>query len=30
LYDILSEFFPETEESISRHKYVNNYTVTSK
>ena len=27
LYDILSEFFPETEESISRHKYVNNYTV---
>ncbi|HPS24849.1 MAG TPA: hypothetical protein PLB28_04635 [Bacteroidales bacterium] len=27
LYDILSDFFPETEESISRHKYVNNYTV---
>ena len=27
LSDILSEFFPETEESISRHKYVNNYTV---
>jgi alpha-glucosidase len=27
LFDILSEFFPETEESISRHKYVNNYTV---
>ena len=30
LYDILSEFFPETEESISRHKYVNNYTVPTK
>ncbi len=30
LYDILSEFFSETEESISRHKYVNNYTVPTK